>query len=152
MGDFDEADFGIVPTLTAVVAGNVFQNSYSCAGCPVIYSLSLESVAISENIISGGGSPGVYLSGGPGTVVGNIITGAYAGVWVDYANYVHVSGNLIWNSAEWGIAVTDGSSHNLIDHNIVLDSGAYDLYWDQTGTGNVWTHNACSTSSPPGLC
>jgi parallel beta-helix repeat protein len=61
-------------------------------------------------------------------------------------------GNVIKNSAEYGIAVTSGSSDNVISGNIIMKSGVDDLYWDGTGTGNVWKADVCMTSSPPGLC
>ena len=168
--DLGQVNFGTAPTLNVVISGNTFQNSFSCVGAQypcfdysAIFSLSLKNVAISGNTILAGGSPGIYVSGfhvsgetalygGPGAVTGNTITGAYAGVWIDYANGVQVSANAIKNSLQYGIAVTDGSSNNVITANFVHGSGAYDLYDDQTGTGNVWHWNFCQISSPPGLC
>jgi hypothetical protein len=157
----------VTNSLSAVVSGNVIQTDTSC-GCylsdepdawtdSAITSAGLASVVVSGNTILGGGAAGVYISGsivfggdtygGPATVSGNTILSNVVGVWVDYANYTHVSGNLIWNSAEWGIAVTDGSSHNLIAYNIVKNSGLYDLYWDGAGVGNTWAHNIYKTSN-----
>jgi len=154
------ADLGTPSTVNAVVSNNVFQTNTSC-GCynpnvPVIGIYSpLKSLAISLNRITSspaGVGPGIYVYGGPAVLSGNIITGTYTGVWIDYANYTLVSGNLIRNSAEYGIAVTDGSSYNVIAWNVVKHSGVYDLYWDGTGTNNVWIGNHCKTSSPSGLC
>jgi len=68
------------------------------------------------------------------------------------ATDVHVTGNVIVNSGQYGIAVQNGSSDNVVAHNFVTGSGVDDLYWDGTGTGNVWFGNMCKTSSPPGLC
>ncbi len=102
-------------------------------------------------MILGGGAAGVYVMGGPAVISGNTILGSYAGVWVDYANNVRVVGNLIKNSVAYGIAVTDGSSYNTAAWNVVKSSGVDDLYWDGTGTGNVWIGNVFGTSSPPGL-
>ena len=157
----------VTNSLSAVVSGNVIQTDTSC-GCylsdepdawtdSAITSAGLASVVVSGNTILGGGAAGVYISGsivfggdtygGPATVSGNTILSNVVGVWVDYANYTHVSGNLIWNSAEWGIAVTDGSSNNLIAYNVVKNSGLYDLYWDGTGVGNTWAHNIYKTSN-----
>ena len=151
-------DFGTPSTLKAVVSGNVFQTPSPAgyvptdpAGYSVIISYSLKSLVALQNTILGGGSAGVYISGGPGLVSANTILGGYYGVFLDSANNVQVTGNVIKNSAEYGIAVTDGSSNNLIAHNIVMNSGVYDLYWDGTGTGNVWIANQYQTSSPPGL-
>ncbi len=158
--DFGEANFGTPSTLSALVSGNVFYTNTSCE-CyngsepyyySVVLSLSLKSVAISRNTILDGGSAGVYVVGGPGVVSRNAISGSYAGVWVDYANGVNVTSNAIKNSATWGIAVTHDSNSTLVGWNYVKNSGQYDLYWDGTGTGNVWTNNYCQTSYPSGLC
>jgi len=155
----DLLDFGATSTLNAVVYGNVFQTDTSC-GCyigtsPGYYSViiaeNLKSLVVTGNTILGGGAAGVYVTSGPAVVSGNTILGSYAGVWVDYANHVRVTGNVIENSVAYGIAVTDGSSYNLMAGNVVKNSGVDDLYWDGTGTGNVWVGNVYGTSSPPGL-
>jgi parallel beta-helix repeat protein len=151
-------DFGTPSTLKAVVSGNVFQTPsrtgyFPTSGYSVIISQNLKSVVVSQNTILGGGSAGVYVSGGPGLVSGNTILGSYYGVFLDSANDVQVTGNVIKNSAQYGIAVTNGSSSNLIAHNIVMNSGVDDLYRDasSTGTGNVWIGNQYQTSNPLGL-
>ena len=153
-------DSGLASTLSAVVSGNVLQTDTSC-GCygeslpadySVIISESLTSLVVSGNLILGGGAAGIYVAGGPGVVSGNTILGSFVGVNLNSANGVHVAGNVIKNSVWWGIALTNGSSSNLVTLNYVKGSGAYDLYWDGTGTGNIWFGNACKTSSPPGLC
>jgi len=46
-----------------------------------------------------------------------------------------------------GTALTD----NLVKGNIILGNDP-DLFWDQTGTGNVFRPNVCRTSIPPALC
>jgi parallel beta-helix repeat protein len=157
--DFGEANFGTPSTLSAVVSGNVLQTDTSSGlyvgNNPGLYSVIiseyLKSLVVSQNTILGGGSAGVYVVGGPGVVSGNTILGSYVGVWVDYANGIDVTSNVIKNSAQWGIALTDGSSYNLVVGNIVKNSIKFDLYWDDTGTGNVWIGNQYKTSSPPGL-
>jgi len=163
------ADFGTPSTLSAVVSGNVVQTDASCGcylsnnpGYSAIISQSLKSLVLSLNMITttttGGApvAPGIYATGGPATIIGNAITGTSTGVWVDYANGVHVTANAIKNSVQYGIAVTDGSTNNRVIGNFITGtaSGGYDLYWDNTGTGNVWSGNFCGdhTSSPPGLC
>jgi parallel beta-helix repeat protein len=66
---------------------------------------------------------------------------------------VSVTGNEVKQSGQWGIALITSSSNNLVSNNEVWSSGGgFDLYWDETGTGNVWHHTECRTSSPPGLC
>jgi len=150
---------GAAGTLNAVVSGNTLQTDTSC-GCynplypedySVIISGDLKSLVVSQNTILGGGAAGVYVYRGPAMVSGNAITGSYDGVWLDPANDTHVTGNVIKNSAQYGIALTDGSSYNLVTGNHITTSGTFDLYWDQTGTGNTWHGNQYQTSSPPGL-
>jgi hypothetical protein len=172
-------DFVTPSTLSAVVTGNKVVTDTSC-GCynpeyPVIGAYYADagpassSVLVSQNTILDGGS-GVNLVTGPNSVVsGNHITGAMVGVMLGcdiapsecvipyiIANGVHVVGNVIKNSAQYGIAVIYGSNYNKITGNFITGtaSGGYDLYWDLTGTGNVWFGNFCGdhTSSPPGLC
>jgi hypothetical protein len=192
-------------TLKAVVSGNTFTTDSTCNpawpewmcynyptvswGSSEVLSYSLVNVVVSQNTIFGGGtgstkSPanGVYITGGPGQVTRNMITGSYYGVWLDAATSaqaaamysrlprwqghhglitgntitptfnVLVMGNVIKNSAEYGIALTNGSSDNVIAGNLIMNSGVDDLYWDKSGTGNVWKADVCQTSSPPGLC
>ena len=147
-------------TLTVVAIGYVLRLNTSCGcyptgnpGYSAVFSELLKSLVFSSNKIYGSlVEPALYVFGGPATVSGNTILGSYTGVWIDYANHTTVIGNLIKHSAEYGIAVTDGSSYNLVAWNVVKTSGVDDLYWDGTGTGNVWFGNICKTSSPPGLC
>jgi len=178
-------DYGTPSTLSAVVTGNTIVTDTSC-GCytpevPAIgadYADNLSSSSslfiVSQNNILGGGS-GVAFTGGPNTVLSdNRITGVMAGVvlgcytvpgncysvlgFYTSANGAHVIGNVIKNSAQYGIWVGAASSHNKIVGNFITGTtpppGGYDLYWDQTGTGNVWFGNFCGdhSSSPLGLC
>jgi len=153
------ADYGTVGTLNAVVSQNTVQTNTSCkcyatnspGDYSAIISNSSSSLTVWQNTILGGGSAGVYIKGGPAVIGGNTITGSYDGVWVDQANGVHVTDNVIKNSAQYGIALTDESSHNVITGNLIKTSGTFDLCWDQTGTGNTWQGNQYDTSSPPGL-
>jgi len=164
--DADIGFWGTPSTLTAVVSGNNIQSSGAFGpqwGVSAVATITLKSLLVSLNTISGGGNPGIYILGGPGTVVGNTITGAYTGVWVDYASGVHVAGNVIKNSVEYGVAVTSvnnagafwtltPSSNNYIIGNIVhgTASTGYDLYWDQAtnSNNNHWCLNVYHTSSP----
>jgi hypothetical protein len=197
-------------TLKAVVSGNTFTTDSTCTQTwqaegwcynepwstyvppewfsSVVVSDLLINVVVSQNTIFGGGkgstnnpANGVYVTGGPGQVTGNTVTGSYIGVWLDAATGVQaaamhslwprwghhglisgntitptidvlVSGNVIKNSALYGIALTQGSSDNVITGNLIMKSSKFDLYWDKTGTGNVWRADVCMTSSPSGLC
>jgi hypothetical protein len=194
-------------SLRAVLSGNTFTTDSTCTSTleeeglcynarwntyvppewfsSVVASMSLVNVVVSQNTIFGGGGStsanGVYVTGGPGQVTGNTVTGSYIGVWLDAATdaqaaamhnrwprwghpglisgntitpsrNVLVMGNVIKKSAEYGIALTNGSSDNVISGNLIMNSGVDDLYWDKSGTGNVWKADVCQTSSPPRLC
>jgi hypothetical protein len=195
-------------TLKAVVSGNTLTIDSACTAAweaegwcynapwnsyvppewfsSAFVSLSLINIVVSQNTIFGGGTGktsanGIYVTGGPGQVTGNTVTGSNIGVWLDAATgaqpaamqnrsprwshpglisantvtptiNVQVTDNVIKNSALYGIALTHGSSDNVITGNLIMKSGVDDLYWDKTGTGNVWKADVCVTSSPPGLC
>jgi hypothetical protein len=149
------SDFLTPSSINAVVAGNTIQTDSSC-GCydptspyfAAIYSYDARSLLVAGNQLAGGVSPGIYVAGGPAVVVRNQVPGTYVGVWVDYAGDVSVAGNVVQYSTAVGIAVTDGSSHDLIAGNLVTGSSLFDLYWDQTGTGDHWVGNHYATSSP----
>jgi parallel beta-helix repeat protein len=121
----------------------------------VVASYDLISVVVSQNTIFGGGTGGtrvpangIYITGGPGQVIGNTVTGSYNGVWLDTATGIQVTGNTVVGSANYGIALTETSSNNLIAHNVVMHSVVNDLYWDLTGTDNAWCGNVYLASSP----
>jgi parallel beta-helix repeat protein len=50
-----------------------------------------------------------------------------------------------------GVVVVEGAAGNLVTGNVVLHNDP-DLFWDETGAGNVFRHNVCRTSAPAGLC
>ena len=160
--------YGVAATLSAFVSGNTVVTDTSCDcylnDTPVIGFVGLVSFAATGNTLLGGGV-GVGVIGGPGSISGNVIRGALEGVGLGCpagpgcalypevaASDVRVTANLIGNSGQYGIAVVNGSSYNVVGWNVVKNSGLFDLYWDGSGTGNVWSHNYCKTSSPPGLC
>ncbi len=143
-------DFEAEPTLGAVVTENaIFVDSSSAGG---IVSMGLKSIVLAENEIRGNGPIGVQLVSGPGIVARNEIRGSVDGVVLDNTLGVVVLGNEVQNSGQYGIAVTDGASNSMALRNVITNSGVDDLYWDQTGTGNVWVGDSCQTSEPPGLC
>ena len=155
-------------TLYSVIVNNVFHVGPTAGGA--ILSISTQGTDVFRNEIRGAGAFGVDIIQGPGTVVRNEIRGAQVGIWVESSTGVVVSGNVIKDSGQWGIAVTNGtsfwgsilgawgydttagSSSTFVAHNAIRNSGVVDLYWDQNGTGNVWTRNRCQTSDPLGLC
>ena len=175
-------DLGTPSTLSAVITGNTVVTDTSCGcynpGYPVIGAIEADmsqvttSILVSHNTILGGGN-GISFLRGPNTVVSdNYISGAMIGVLLgcypvtsvcladwgfnSTATGVLVTGNVIKNSLVYGIAVMGYSNDNVVAWNSITGtaSGGYDLYWDLTGTGNVWFGNYCGdhTSSPPGLC
>jgi len=149
--DFGPSE-GLASTLSVVATGNAFVFDNSCGCANLLYAGALGAVDTVSAVLSGNtifqGGWGVYVSGGPATVRGNLILGTYAGVFLYAANYTHVTGNLVKNSGFWGIWVGGGSSYNTVAWNYVAGSGLYDLYWDQTGTGDLWYGNVFGTSSP----
>lgn len=55
-----------------------------------------------------------------------------------------------------GVVVAEGlggtpPTNNLVEDNVILRNEP-DIFWDETGTGNVFRNNECETSQPPGLC
>lgn len=155
-------DFGTLKTLGAVIVHNEIHSDET--GFGGVLSLSLASIDVRENEITGAGTFGVDVVAGPGTVTRNEIRGMDVGVWIESATGVVVSRNEITKSTHWGIAVTVGMSlwasywgytagptGTLITRNEVRGSGLFDLYWDGSGAGNVWFKNKYKTSSPPNL-
>jgi parallel beta helix pectate lyase-like protein len=85
---------------------------------------------------------GVGLVGATGTTIAaNLITGNVAGGETVASGGVAAIGGLD------GTPLTD----NVVKGNLILGNDP-DIFWDETGTGNVFRLNACRTSSPPGLC
>jgi hypothetical protein len=80
------------------------------------------------------GATGVTLHGNQ--ITGNVPSGPSA-----------VQGGVVVVSGDAGTPPTD----NVVRGNVILRNDP-DLFWDQTGTGNVFAPNVCDTSVPPGLC
>jgi parallel beta-helix repeat protein len=84
-----------------------------------------------------------------------------AGVALFGATDNAIIGNLITGNiptgetlAAGGVAVIEGGTPptgNVVKGNRILRNDP-DLFWDQTGTGNVFRDNLCRTSTPPNLC
>jgi hypothetical protein len=56
--------------------------------------------------------------------------------------------DLLSSAAIGGADPTD----NLIAGNVALDNSPFDIFWDQTGSGNRFIANHCRTSQPPFIC
>ncbi len=85
---------------------------------------------------------GIALSGATGvSIKGNLITGNVPSAESAF------SGGVVVVKGDGGTAPTN----NRVVKNVILHNQP-DLFWDGTGTGNVFERNACQTSTPPGLC
>jgi parallel beta-helix repeat protein len=85
---------------------------------------------------------GVGLLGATGTtIVGNLISGNVP------AGETAASGGVVALGSPDGTPLSD----NRVRGNVILGNEP-DLFWDQTGTGNVFGPNVCRTSDPSGLC
>lgn len=84
------------------------------------------------------------------------------GIALAGAHDVTVKGNLITGNVPsgdtdltGGVVVVSGETtapmNNTVKHNVILEN-VNDLFWDGTGTGNVFKKNVCKTSVPGGLC
>ena len=79
-------------------------------------------------------SPGVRI--GANSITGNVPSGQTA-----------VSGGVAVLSEPGGIP----AERNTIAGDLLAGNDP-DIFWDQSGTGNSFTGNACKTSVPSGLC
>jgi hypothetical protein len=97
---------------------------------------------------------GIFVTGLRGALLrGNRIDGpGPVGIALSGTQATSVHGNHVLDAAQHGIAVTGGSSGSDVTRNHVHGSGAFDLFWDGTGTGNTFADNHCETSDPAGLC
>ena len=85
------------------------------------------------------------------------------GIALAGAHDVTIKGNLITGNApsgdtafSGGVVVVSGDagtapSNNTVKGNVILKNST-DIFWDGTGTGNVFKKNVCKTSTPGGLC
>jgi parallel beta-helix repeat protein len=88
---------------------------------------------------------GVAISGGHDVrVVGNIITGNKPGEGGEDTQF---SGGVAVATGDGGTTPTN----NVIRGNVIKNNEP-DIFWDGTGTGNVFKANACATSVPDDLC
>jgi parallel beta-helix repeat protein len=107
---------------------------------------------IKENRFGDSAQYGIFCLGHNNLISENEFRGTYdVGIQLVAANDNTIKENSIKGCATWGIAVTAGSSTNVVSENTVRKSGAYDLYWDETGSGNVWNENKYKTASPSEL-
>lgn len=118
------------PTGASAVTGNLI--THNTKACPA----------------GGDGTPaisgiGIAISGAHNVSArGNIITGNVSGGETAFSGGVVV--------VQGGPAGT-APANNTVRGNIILRNDP-DLFWDGSGTGNIFAHNLCRTSVPGGLC
>jgi len=164
--DLGPAD-GVASTLSVVVTGNTVVADTTCATCwpdgsivgilgyaLVNFVASYNVVTASPNAVGFGIGVNNYYGGvgtGGGAIVGNYVTGVNNSTSLVGANGFSVVGNTIKNSGAYGIMVWYGSSNIVVAYNLVKNSGVDDLYWDQTGSNDLWYGNIYATSNPATL-
>jgi parallel beta-helix repeat protein len=122
-------------------------------GTEAIGLLDASGGTIDHNLVYGNAYRGIYVNDSDGaTVDHNAVNGnstalaGYAGIRVNGASGAEFADNQT-NGNGYGIRVTETSgsvfSKNSASHNSVVD-----LFWDGTGTGNVFTKNRCDTAAP----
>jgi len=65
--------------------------------------------------------------------------------------------NLVRRNGRDGIRAFPSSAGNMIERNVIRESGEHDAHDDSVGPGtagtaNLWVHNKCETENRPGLC
>jgi len=140
--------------------GKVFGNSFhnNCVGAVVLADApgpagffrftgnrvrhNTKACAVSEDLDIPLSGIGIALSGATNvSIKGNLITDNVP------SGETALSGGVVVASGDGGTAPTN----NRVVKNVILRNQP-DLFWDGTGTGNVFRRNACQTSTPPGLC
>ena len=71
----------------------------------------------------------------------NIVIGNQDGVSLESSDRNIVEKNIVMKNTRYGIAVTMESECNTINKNVAMHNREFDLYWDGTGTDNIWTKN-----------
>ena len=145
------ADFGIFVRDSSgpgTVGGN--ETRGNCGGILFLNTGANPSNWDASGNIASGNTKVCTPDGGP--AVGGI------GIAVDGVNNVNVHGNVVRNNvasgpvtASAGVAVLHGASQTTVTNN-QIHGNSPDIFWDQSGTGNNFAGNSCTTSVPSGLC
>jgi parallel beta-helix repeat protein len=145
--DFDDTGIDMEKSNGNTIKGN------KVSGCSAGISVSGTNQII-ENEFSNSKHDSIMIEGAFGCLIkGNkLIDSGGAGILLESgASYNQICGNDIRRSLDCGISLCQRSSHNLVRENQVAGSGTYDLYWDESGTGNLWEDNSYETSYPDSL-
>jgi parallel beta-helix repeat protein len=136
------------------------------------YSGPITNVVISYNTVDNNGGAGIIVQGvTQGQVSANTVTNSesHSGIILIDSSKITVAGNVVRNNLldgieinssndntvigntvsgnTWGIVLVEGSSDNVIMSNRAKGNTQYDLFWDGTGTGNVWKLNTYDTKN-----
>jgi nitrous oxidase accessory protein NosD len=145
--------FGVL--VTGALGGTVAANSlhHNCVGALLFvaaaeYRLAANQIdrntqvcpAVPDEWPALSGTGVAVYAASSNTIVANLITGNVPAGDTDFSGGVVVTG-------EPGFPSTD----TVVKANAILRNDP-DVYWDQSGTGNVFQDNLCRTSVPPDLC
>jgi nitrous oxidase accessory protein NosD len=112
----------IGPDTFRLVANDISRNRKACAADAEVPAVSGIGVAL--------------LGAADNVIAANLITGNVPG------------GDTAFSG---GVVLIEGAAGNLVTGNVILRNEP-DLFWDETGAGNVLRRNVCRTSVPAGLC
>jgi len=138
------------PIEDVVVSFNTVDNN---AGTGIDLQGPVAGGQVSANTITNNGLDGIHsLINSKITISGNLIHHNYRdGISIVSSNDNQVIGNTVTES-RYGIYLATGDgftppSRNVIMFNTAKGNLVYDVYWDGTGTGNVWKLNSYNTKN-----
>lgn len=109
---------------------------------------SSECNVIRGNTVSNNGHAGIYLQEGSHNIIRkNKVKENQDGIYLESSDYNTIEKNIVMKNIRYGIAVTMESDYNTINRNLALHNLEFDLYWDGTGTDNIWNNNIYKTKN-----
>ena len=95
-----------------------------------------------DHVCIWGGHAGIYLHEVSRNIIKkNMVRDNREGIYLASSNCNIVEKNIVMKNTRYGIAVTMKSECNTINENVAFHNHEFDLYWDGTGTDNIWTKN-----------
>jgi parallel beta-helix repeat protein len=138
------------PIEDVVVSFNTVDNN---GGTGIDLQGPVTGVQVSANTITNNGLDGIHsLINSKITISGNLIRhNLRDGIVIVSSNGNQVIGNTV-SESRYGIYLATGVGftppiRNVIMFNTAKGNFVYDLYWDGTGTGNVWKLNSYDTKN-----
>lgn len=109
---------------------------------------SSECNVIRDNKVSNNGGAGICLQRVSHNLVKkNKVEKNQDGIYLESSDDNILEKNTVKKNTRYGITITVDSSYNTIKKNKASRNGEFDLYWDGTGTDNVWTKNKYKSKS-----